>query len=168
MKWYIASALLSLVAVADLLGGPSHASPDVGTAATPIAAASDVTTSSRAIAIARAHVAAWSRHDYAAARRMLADDVHVVVSAPDAGMGRTDTMGVDRYMEGLKRFASAVTPGSAHVIAAAGDDRHALILLELKAALGPGPVKTLTAARLYQIDAKGRIQDEEVAFYVTP
>ena len=122
---------------------------------------------SPAFAVASAHINAWSHHDFAVARRMLAGNVHVAASTPDGGLPRTDTIGADKYMAGLTAFASHVVPGTARTIAASCDQQHALILLKVKAALGPGTPKALIAARLYEIDANRRIRDEQVIFYVT-
>jgi hypothetical protein len=163
MNWKISPALAAIFVIADLVGGQAYAAASKMQAHASVFAAADAP----AITVARAHIAAWSRHDYAAARRLLASNVHVTAVAPDSGMGRVDTTGVDRYMEGLTRFADAIRPGSARIVGASGDAQHAMVLVTAKAALGPGPLKTITAARLYHVDAKGLIDDEEVTFYVT-
>jgi len=124
---------------------------------------------SRAVSVALAHIDAWSHHNYQAARKSLAADVHVVAMRTQAGMATTDTIGADKYMEGLTRFAQGVVPGSAHVIKSIGDDRNALILLTVKAAFGPGaPKVTVTTARMYLLDEEGKIKVEHVIFYTTP
>jgi hypothetical protein len=67
-------------------------------------------------------------------------------------------------MQGLIEFAQAVVPGSARVIASAGDDRNALLVLSVEADFGGGIV-TLTAARLYLFDEEDKIKAEQVVFY---
>jgi hypothetical protein len=62
---------------------------------------------SAAVAAARAHVEAWSKCDYEAARAALADDVWVTVIAADPSFPKTDLKGVDAYMQGLIQFAEA-------------------------------------------------------------
>jgi len=121
-----------------------------------------------AVAVALAHVDAWSHHDWDRARRSLAADVHVTVTTTQSGMARTDTTGIDAYMEGLKKFAQRIVPGSAHVIASTGDQRNALLMLTVTAAFGPGGAKVpLTAARLYLLDDYNRIKTEQVVFFVS-
>jgi len=123
---------------------------------------------SPAVAIARAHVEAWSRHDWDKAQKALATDVHVTVTTTQSGMAATDTIGIDAYMAGLKKFAGAVVPGSARVIASAGDQHNALLMLTLTAAFGPGGAKVpLTAARLYLLDDHNKIKTEQVVFFVS-
>src|SRR5258707_242429 len=64
-----------------------------------------------AVAIARAHVEAWSNHDFAAARNGLAPDVRVTATTTQPFPPATDLTGVDNYMVGLTQFAQAVVPG---------------------------------------------------------
>jgi hypothetical protein len=122
---------------------------------------------SPAVAIARAHTEAWSNHDWAKARAVLAADVHVTVTTTQAAMPVTDLTGVDDYMKGLIEFAQAVVPGSARVIASVGDELNALLMLTVEADFGGGPV-TLTAARLYLFDEDDKIKAEQVVFYTVP
>lgn len=121
---------------------------------------------SRAVAVARAHVEAWSHHNWDQARNSLAADIHVTVMTTQPVMAPTDLKGVDDYMEGLKKFAQTVEPGSARVLASAGDERNALLMVTVRAALGPGGAKaTLPAARLYLLDENGKIKVEQVVFF---
>jgi hypothetical protein len=121
----------------------------------------------RAVNTARAHVEAWSNHDFERARKSLADDVHVTVTTTQPIMSATDTVGVEKYMEGLIKFVQAVEPGSARVIASVGDEHNALLLLTVKAAFAPGGGKVdLSAARLYLVDHNDKIKAEQVIFYV--
>jgi len=123
-----------------------------------------IKTESPAVAIARTHVDAWSHHDWDKARTFLAPDVHVTVSTTQPIMAPTDTTGIDVYMDGLKKFAGAVQPGSARVIATTGDTHNALLLVTVEADLGRGTL-TLPAARLYLVDDKDQIKSEQVVFY---
>ena len=119
-----------------------------------------------AVAIARTHIEAWSKHDFAAARKSLAADVRFTAMSTQPAMTPTDLVGIDDYMAGLVRFAHAVVPGSARVTASIGDERNALIMVTVKAVLGFGAAKMLPMARLYLLDAQDRIKDEQVIFYV--
>jgi hypothetical protein len=121
---------------------------------------------SPAVAVAIAHAEAWSNHDWETARGMLAADVHVTATSTQAIMPKTDTVGIEEYMEGLIHFAGAVEPGSARVIASIGDAHNSLILLTVKAAFAPGaPKVTLPAARLAMLDENNKIRSEQVVFF---
>ena len=119
---------------------------------------------SPAVAIARAHVEAWSNHDFDTARNGLAPDVKVTATTTQPIMPATDLTGVDNYMVGLTQFAQAVVPGSLRVIATVGDKRNALLLLTVEADFGAGKA-TLPGARLYLIDENNKIKAEQVIFY---
>src|ERR687888_2482132 len=93
---------------------------------------------SSAVEVARAHVEAWATHDFDSARDGLAPDVKVTVTSTNGAMPETRTTGIDDYMTGLKAFAQAIVPGSQRVIASLGDEHNALLMLTVKAALGPG------------------------------
>jgi len=154
MRYVFALLLLAAVAVVG------HTSND--------AIAMSIKRESPAVAIARAHVDAWSHHNWDKARQSLATDVHVTVTTTQSGMAGTDTTGIDAYMDGLKKFAQAVVPGSARVIASAGDERNALLMLTVTAAFGPGGAEVpLTAARLYLLDDHNKIKAEQVAYFVS-
>ena len=119
-----------------------------------------------AVTIARAHVEAWSNHDFDTARKGLAPDVHVTASTTMTGPPPTDLIGVDDYMIGLTQFAQAVVPGSARILASVGDECNALILVTVEADFG-GTKTTLPAARLYLLDENHKIKSEQVVFYVS-
>jgi len=119
---------------------------------------------SPAVAIARAHVEAWSNHDFDAARSSLAADVKVTATTTLPIMPATDLSGADEYMVGLTQFAQAVVPGSLRVIASTGDERNALLMLTVEADLPVGRM-TLPGARLYLLDETGKIKVEQVIFY---
>src|SRR5262249_47490029 len=124
---------------------------------------------STAVSVARAHVEAWSHHDWEKARKSLAADGHVTVTTPPPVMAPTDTIGSDQYMEGLKKFAQGIVPGSVQVISSLGDERNALLMLTVKAAFAPGaPPVTLPAARLYLLDEDNKIKVEQVVFFAAP
>src|SRR5919204_4545164 len=101
---------------------------------------------SPAVALARAHVEAWSHHDWEKAQRTLAPDVHVTATSTQPVMKATDLTGVEDYMRGLKDFAQAVVPGSLEVNASIGDERNALLMVTVEAALGPGGAKVTLPA----------------------
>jgi hypothetical protein len=120
-----------------------------------------------AVAIARAHVEAWSKHDFDTARGMLAPGVTVTAMSTTPGLPRTDLTGADDYMRGLTAYAQPIVPGSVQVLASTGDDRNALLVLSLTMAGGPfGEGTTAPCARLYLIDGNGKIQTEQVVFYL--
>jgi hypothetical protein len=124
---------------------------------------------SPAVAIARAHAEAWSNHDWDKAREMLAPRVHVTATTTQPIMAATDLTGIDDYMDGLIKFAQAVDPGSARVLASVGDERNSLILLTVRAAFGPGGSRvTLPAARLASLDDNNKIEHEQVVFFAIP
>ena len=119
-------------------------------------------TDSKAVALARAHLDAWSNHDLEAARRNLASDVEFFSPA-----GRF--AGIDEYMEaprGLRQFAMQVVPGSLRVIAATGDDRNALIMYEVDTAGGAVGAKTFPSAQTWLLNDDGKIQTERIISYV--
>jgi len=124
---------------------------------------------SPAVNVARAHVQAWSNHDFGTARTHLAADVTVTATTTQPFMKDTNLAGIDDYMAGLEEFARGVVPGSARVIASVGDERNALLMLTVEAVFGPGaPTMTLPAARLYLLDDSGKIKREQVIFYAVP
>jgi hypothetical protein len=120
-----------------------------------------------AVAIARAHVEAWSNHDFDTARNSLAPDVKVTATTTQPFPPATDLTGVDNYMIGLTQFAQAVVPGSLRVIASVGDERNALLMLTVEADFG-GEKATLPGARLYLLDESDKIKVEQVVFYAVP
>jgi hypothetical protein len=124
------------------------------------------TTDPLAVAQAQAHAEAWSNHDWDAARKMLAPDVHVTSTSTHPNLPPTDVTGVDAYMEGLVKFAQAVEPGSLRLLGGVGDERNSLILLTVRAAFSPGGAKvTLPAARLALFDENNRLKAEQVVFF---
>ena len=122
---------------------------------------------SPAVAVARAHVEAWSNHDFNTARDCLAADVTVTSTTTQPVMKAVNLAGIDDYMIGLTQFARGVVPGSAHIIASVGDERNALLMLTVEADLGAGKA-TLPGARLYLLDENNTIKAEQVIFYAAP
>jgi SnoaL-like domain len=122
---------------------------------------------SPAVAIARAHVEAWSHHEFDQARSLLAPDVEVSASSTHPALPRTDLVGADDYMAGLIGYAQPIVPGGVRVLASTGDDRNALLLLSVAMAGGPfGEGTSAPCARLYLIDDNGKIKTEQVVFYL--
>ena len=120
-----------------------------------------------ALSIARAHIKAWSNHDFKAAKQLLADDVKVVTMTTQPIMDSVNTKGADIYMQGLEQFARGVEVGSAKELSAVGDSHNALIALTVRASFGPGtPTVTLPGARLYLIE-DNKIKSEQVIFYAS-
>jgi hypothetical protein len=122
---------------------------------------------SPAVAIARAHVEAWSNHDFDTARSMLAHEVNVTATPADPALPQTDLTGADNYMAGLIAYARPIVPGSVRVLASTGDERNALLTLTMTMAGGPfGAGATAPCARVYLLDDNRKIKAEHVIFYV--
>lgn len=123
---------------------------------------------SPALRVARAHVAAWSRKDWGTARGLLAPDVRVTATHTGPYPPPTDLTGTDDYMKGLTAFAEPIVAGSVRELAGVGDDRSALLTLDLQAAFDPSsPAVPAPCARLYLVE-DGKIKTEQVVFYVSP
>ena len=119
---------------------------------------------SRAVALARAHLEAWTNHDLESARRNLAADVQFFSPA-------SHLVGIDEYMDsprGLTQFAGQVVPGSLRLIAAIGDDKNALIMYQVDTEGGAFGSKTFPSAQTWVLDDDGKIQTERLISYVAP
>jgi hypothetical protein len=119
-------------------------------------------TESRAVALARSHLEAWTNHDLDTVRGNLAEDVQFF--SPAANL-----VGIDEYMNaprGLTQFARQVVPGSLRVIAATGDDRNALIMYEVSTEGGPIGSKVFPSAQTWLLDDDGKIKVERIVSYV--
>ena len=124
-------------------------------------------TDSPAVAVARAHVEAWSNHDFEEARHLLADDVEVTATSTNPALPQTHLTGAGRYMEGLIAYAQPIVPGSVRILASTGDQRNALLTMTMTMAGGPfGSGATAPCARLYALDENNKIKTEQVIFYV--
>jgi SnoaL-like domain len=122
---------------------------------------------SHALDVARAHLEAWSNHDFDAARTSLASDVEVTVTTTQPVPAATQLTRVDDYMQGLVQFAQAVVPGSLRELAGVGDQRNALLLVTVRGPFRPGGAETtLAGARLYLLDEEGKIKREQVIYFV--
>ena len=102
-----------------------------------------------------------------AARSLLAPDVHVTATHTGPYPPPIDLTGADEYMKGLTAFAEPIVAGSVRELAGVGDDRNALLALDLQAAFDPsGPAVPAPCARLYLVE-DGKIKTEQVVFYVS-
>lgn len=122
------------------------------------------TTDSRAVALARAHLEAWTNHDLDTVRGNLAKDVQFF--SPAANLA-----GIDEYMDaprGLTQFARQVVPGSLRIIAAMGDERNALVMYEVSTEGGPIGSKLFPSAQTWLLDDNGKIKVERIISYVAP
>lgn len=127
------------------------------------------TQNSTAVAVARAHINAWSHHDWDKTRQLLAPDVHAWVTSTQPEFGTAELTGADVYMAPKIKAAQLIEPGSVHEISAIGDERNALILVTFKIGLGPGgTMVTMARSCLYCIDDNGKIAEERDMFYVLP
>jgi ketosteroid isomerase-like protein len=124
------------------------------------------TQQSAAVAVARAHVEAWSSQDFDKARGLLAPDVWVTATTTAPYPPDTDLTGVDDYMTGLIAYAQPIVPGSLRVFSSVGDESNALLTLTVTMAGGPfGQGVDAPCARLYLIE-DGKIKTEKIVFYV--
>jgi ketosteroid isomerase-like protein len=124
----------------------------------------DGTPYSRAVALARSHLEAWTNHDFDTVRSNLADDVQFF--SPAANL-----VGIDEYMDaprGLTQFARQVVPGSLRVIAAMGDELNALIMYEVSTRGGPIGSKVFPSAQTWLLDDSGKIKVERIVSYMVP
>ena len=120
---------------------------------------------SRAVKLARAHVEAWARNDFKAARNGLAADVVGTQSTTNPDVPRHDLVGVDDYMQGLTSFAKAIVPGSVQVTDSVGDDSYALLMVTTPVDGPPFGKRTIHNARLYRFDENDKITAEQVIFF---
>lgn len=124
-------------------------------------------TETSAVSVAKAHIEAWSNHDWESSKRLLADDVRVEVSTTQPIMGPVDTTGVDAYMHGLHAFADTIVKGSAEILAAVGEGQTAMVLVTVKTDIPGQGQMDLHGSRLYAVDEAGKIRHEKVIFFVT-
>lgn len=120
-------------------------------------------TDSPAVALARAHLEAWTRQDFDTVRNNLAEDVQFY--SPGATL-----VGIAEYMDaprGLTQFARRVVPGSLCVLAATGDDRNALVMYEVTAEVGALGPMLFPSAQTWLLNDNGKIQVERIISYTT-
>jgi hypothetical protein len=119
---------------------------------------------SRAVALARAHLEAWTNHDFDTVRANLAKDVQFF--SPAANL-----VGIDEYMDaprGLTQFARQVVPGSLRIFAVMGDEQNALIMYEVSTEGGPIGSKIFPSAQTWLLDENGKIKVERIVSYFAP
>jgi SnoaL-like domain len=122
---------------------------------------------STAITIARAHIDAWSHHDWEKTRELLAPNIHIVVTTTQPMKATAELTGIDAYMEPKIKAAQLIEPGSVHEISAIGDERNALILVTMRIGLGPGgTMVTLARALLYLLDENKKIKEERDGYLI--
>lgn len=120
-----------------------------------------------AITIARAHIHAWSHHDWEKTRDLLAPDVHAVVTTTLPMKATAELTGVDAYMGPKIKASQLIEPGSVHEISAIGDERNALILATMRIGLGPdGAMVTMARSLLYLLDENKKIKEERDAYFL--
>lgn len=127
-------------------------------------AASGTKKESRAVALARAHLEAWTNHDLDNVAGNLAQDVQFY--SPAANL-----VGIDEYMNaprGLTQFARQVVPGSLRIFGAMGDERNALIMYEVSTEGGPIGSKVFPSAQTWLMDENGKIKVERLVSYMAP
>jgi ketosteroid isomerase-like protein len=121
-------------------------------------------TDSPAVALAIAHLEAWTNRDFETVRENLAEDVSFF--SPAANL-----TGIDEYMDaprGLTQFARQVVPGSLRVIAAMGDARNELMMSEVSTEGGPIGSKVFPSAQTWLLDDNGKIKVERIVSYMAP
>ncbi|HLI69285.1 MAG TPA: nuclear transport factor 2 family protein [Ktedonobacteraceae bacterium] len=118
-----------------------------------------------AITIARAHINAWSHHDWEKTRELLAPDVHAVVTGTQRDT--SEFTGIDNYMERKKRGAQLIEPGSVREISAIGDERNALVLVTMRIGLGPGGTMVpMARSILILLDENKKIKEERDTYII--
>ena len=116
----------------------------------------------KATDVAIRHISAMANHDDAAARALLADDVHFtlitsVPGFPNPAQGDN----AEEFMKLAGGPGNPLVPGSLQVLKGIGDDHQAMILVTVKAAMGPD-TSNLLAARHYTLDEHDKIKNELV------
>jgi hypothetical protein len=120
-----------------------------------------------AVALARAHIEAWSHHDWEKTRELLAPNVHAVVTTTQPMKALAELTGIDAYMEPKIKAAQLIEPGSVHEISAIGDESNALILVTMRIGLGPGgTMVTMARAILYLLDENKKIKEERDEYFI--
>lgn len=122
---------------------------------------------STAITIARAHINAWSHHDWDKTRELLAPDVHAVVTTTQPMKATVELTGIDAYMKPKIKAAQLIEPGSVREISAIGDENNALVLVTMRIGLGPGgTLVTLARAILILLDENKKIKEERDEYFI--
>jgi len=122
---------------------------------------------STAITIVRAHINAWSHHDWGKTRELLAPNVHAVVTTTQPMKATAELIGIDAYMDPKIKATLLIEPGSVHEISAIGDESNALVLVTMRIGLGPGgTMVTLARACLYLLDENKKIKEERDEYFI--
>ncbi|MGH2495064.1 MAG: nuclear transport factor 2 family protein [Ktedonobacteraceae bacterium] len=122
---------------------------------------------STAITIARAHINAWSHHDWDKTRELLAPNVHAVITTTQPMKATTELTGIDAYIEPKIKAAQLIEPGSVHEISAIGDEHNALIMVTFRIGLGPGgTMVTMARAILILLDENKKIKEERDEYFI--
>jgi ketosteroid isomerase-like protein len=124
---------------------------------------------SPAVAIALAHIDAWSRHDWDKTRELLAPDVHALVAStqPQFGGSGSEFSGIDNYMARKTKAAQLIEPGSVEVLSTVGDQTSAVVTVTFRIRLGPGATMvTMARACVYSIDDNQKVKEERDVFFV--
>lgn len=119
----------------------------------------------RAVAVARAHVEAFTNRDFATAKSLLAKDVQFNVLTTTPNMKGLSGE-YEQFVEGIKAFGEAIVPGSVRIIDELGDDTRALLVFSYLAPWGPGGSKIrLVRSAHYFLNEEGKIKIEQVVFF---
>ena len=120
---------------------------------------------SPAIAIALAHIDAWSNHNWDKTKDLLAQNVHAVVTNTQPKFG--EYTGIDDYMKVKVKAAQLIEPGSVQILSAIGDESNALIMVTFRIAMGPGgAMVTMARTGLYSLDENKKIKEERDSFFI--
>jgi len=120
---------------------------------------------SPAVKIALAHIDAWSNHDWDKAKKLLAPNVHAVVTTTQPNLGEFN--GIDDYMEIKVKAAQFIEPGSVQVLSAIGDENNALVTVTFRIGMGVGGVMvTMARSGLYLLDENKKIKEERDSFFI--
>jgi hypothetical protein len=122
---------------------------------------------STAVSIALAHIDAWTHHDWDKTRKMLAPDVHALVTSTNQQFRGGEFTGVDAYMERKTKAARLIEPGSVQVLSTIGDEVNGLVLVTFRIGLGAGgTMVTMARSCLYALDDDKKIKEERDAFFI--
>jgi hypothetical protein len=122
---------------------------------------------SPAVAVALAHIDAWTHHDWAKTRERLAPNVRATVTTTQPGFHDAELIGVDSYMVPKTKAAQLIEPGSVRVLSAIGDESSALVTVTFQIGLGPGgTMVTMARSCLYLLDENQKIKEERDAFFI--
>jgi len=117
------------------------------------------------VAIALAHIDAWSNHDWDKTKFLLAPNVHAVVTTSKPNL--SEYTGIVDYMEIKIKAAQLIEPGSVQVLSAIGDKNNALIMITFRIGMGiGGAMVTMARTGLYLLDENKKIKEERDSFFI--